>query len=154
MDMGGNGGQVNHRVGGGRSDTGVSVRGGSAVSRWVDPACPLTATYLVLDIELGPCLDQQVHAAVLATGCGKHERRVAILHHEWTWGATGVGSITGGEEGGVARGVECEGWERSESVGGSCERTSVQQGKSGDLGGRRTSPAEPRSSVVHWRRQP
>ena len=87
------------------------MRGGSAVSRWVDPACPLMATYLVLDIELGPCLDQQVHAAVVATECGPNERRVASLHHEWTWGATGVRSITVWEEGGVALGVECEGWE-------------------------------------------
>ena len=54
------------------------------------------ATYLVLDIELGPCLDQQVHAAVVAIVCGLHERRGAIhLHHEWTWGgATEVRSIT------------------------------------------------------------
>ena len=42
------------------------------------------ATYLVLDIELGPCLDQQVHAAVVAIVCGEYERRVATLHHEWT----------------------------------------------------------------------
>ena len=59
---------------------GVSVRGGSAVSRWVDPACPLMAAYhFVLDIEVGPRLDQQVHAAVVALGCGQDERRVAIL---------------------------------------------------------------------------
>ena len=97
---------------------GMSVRGGSAVSRWVDPACPLMATYLVLDIELGPCLDQQLHNAVVAFLCGADERRPAILHHEWTWGATEVRSITVWEEGRSGMGVECEGWERSESVGG------------------------------------
>ena len=41
-------------------------------------------TYLVLDIQTGPCLDQQVYDAVVAISCGIHERRVAILHHEWT----------------------------------------------------------------------
>ena len=60
------------------------MRGGSAVSRWVDPACPLMATYVVLDIELGPCLDQQVHAAVVAVGGSPVERRAAILHRKWT----------------------------------------------------------------------
>ena len=57
------------------------------------------ATYLVLDIGLGPCLDQQVHSAVVAIDCGPNERREAILHHEWTWGATEVRSITVWEEG-------------------------------------------------------
>ena len=57
------------------------------------------ATYVVLDIELGPCLDQQVHAAVFAIGCGVGERRVATLHHEWTWGVTEVRLITVREEG-------------------------------------------------------
>ena len=52
------------------------------------------ATYLVLDIELGPCLDQQVHNAVVAFGCGEYKRRVATLRHEWTRGATEVKSIT------------------------------------------------------------
>ena len=61
---------------------GMSVRGGSAVSRWLDPACPQMATYLVLEITVGPCLDQQVHNAVVAIVCGMNERRVAILHHE------------------------------------------------------------------------
>ena len=75
------------------------------MSQWVDPACPLMAAYVVLNIEVGPCLDQQVHAAVVAFVCGTDERRVAILHHEWTWGATGVRSITIWEEGGVALGV-------------------------------------------------
>ena len=40
------------------------------------------ATYIALDIELGPCLDQQVHNAVVAFVCGTHERRLAILHHD------------------------------------------------------------------------
>ena len=48
------------------------------------------ATYLALDIEVGPCLDQQAHAAVFAFDCGLHERRLATLYHEWTWGATEV----------------------------------------------------------------
>ena len=58
-------------------------------ARWlsgVDPVCPppLT-TYLVLDIQVGPCLDQQVYDAVVALiSVGHHERRVAMLHHEWT----------------------------------------------------------------------
>ena len=81
------------------------------------------ATYLVLDIELGPCLDQQVHAAVVALVYGEDERRAAILHHEWTWGTMEVRSITVWEEGRSGTGVECEGCERSELVGGSCMST-------------------------------
>ena len=67
------------------------------------------ATYLVLEITVGPCLDQQVHNAVVAFACGKDERRPAILHHEWTWGGNGgqVNHRVGGGQSGT--GVECEG---------------------------------------------
>ena len=41
-------------------------------------------TYLALDIQTGPCLDQQVYNAVVAISCGREKRRGAILHHEWT----------------------------------------------------------------------
>ena len=41
-------------------------------------------TYLFLDIQTGPCLQQQVYDAVVAISCGMDERRVATLHHEWT----------------------------------------------------------------------
>ena len=88
---------------------GLSVRGGSAVSRWVDPACPLMATYHALDIELGPCLDQQVHAAVVAIFCGTDERRVAMLQDEWARGSTEVMAITAWEERGVARWMSVRG---------------------------------------------
>ena len=67
------------------------------------------AAYLGLDIEAGPCLDQQVHAAVVAIGCGPDERRAAILRHEWTWGATEVRSITVREEGRSGMGLSVRG---------------------------------------------
>ena len=83
MDMGNNGGQANHRVGGGWSGMGFECERWERSESVVDPACPFMATYVVLDIEVGPCLDQQLHNAVVAIQC-PHERRAAILHHEWT----------------------------------------------------------------------
>ena len=55
------------------------MRGLSAVSRWVDPSCPLMAAYLVLDIQTGPCLDQQAHAAGVTFLCSRDERHSAKL---------------------------------------------------------------------------
>ena len=43
---------------------------------------PMTA-YLVLDIQTGPCLDQEVCDVALTFFSGHHERSGAILYHEW-----------------------------------------------------------------------
>ena len=39
--------------------------------------------YLVLDIQTGPCLDQQVYDVAVTIMSGQYERSVAILYHEW-----------------------------------------------------------------------
>ena len=63
-----------------------NTRGESEVHQWVDPVCPppMTTYLILLDIQTGPGLDQQVYDAVVAIKCGQHERRGATLHHEWT----------------------------------------------------------------------
>ena len=40
--------------------------------------------YLALDIQTGPCLDQQVCDVAVTILRGHHERSAAILYHEWT----------------------------------------------------------------------
>ena len=60
----------------------------------------MTTYLLLLDIQTGPGLDQQVYDVVVAVSCGHHERRPAILHYEWTsWGSKELGSIAVWEEG-------------------------------------------------------
>ena len=44
---------------------------------------PMTA-YLVLDIQTGPCLDQQICDVAVTNLRGQHERSAANLYHEWT----------------------------------------------------------------------
>ena len=39
--------------------------------------------YLVLDIQTGPCLDQQICDVAVTNLHGYHERSDAILHHDW-----------------------------------------------------------------------
>ena len=42
--------------------------------------------YLALDIQTGPCLDQQVCYVAVTIIRSQHERSVAILYQEWTRG--------------------------------------------------------------------
>ena len=39
--------------------------------------------YLVLGIQTGPCLDQQVYDVAVTILSGQHERSVPMLYHEW-----------------------------------------------------------------------
>ena len=39
--------------------------------------------YLVLDIQTGPCLDQQICDVAVTILSGQHERSAAILYHKW-----------------------------------------------------------------------
>ena len=39
--------------------------------------------YLFLDIQTGPCLDQQVCDVALTILSDQHERSAAILYREW-----------------------------------------------------------------------
>ena len=43
---------------------------------------PMTA-YLGLDIQTGPCLDQQICDVAVTLMSGQHESSVAFLYHEW-----------------------------------------------------------------------
>ena len=63
----------------------VDKEGASAgwVSGWSLKCPPPMTAYLALDIQTGPCLDQQVCDVAVTIMSGHHERSVAILHHEW-----------------------------------------------------------------------
>ena len=97
----------------------------------MDPVCPppLT-TYLVLDIQTGPGLDQQVYDAVVALIYGHHERRPAILHHEWTCRGSKGARVDRRVGGGARRDEverEREGRGSGESMRGSFESTTHDQ---------------------------
>ena len=53
------------------------------VSGWTVKCPPYMTAYLVLDIQTGPCLDQQVCDVAVTILSGLHERSVAFLYHEW-----------------------------------------------------------------------
>ena len=61
---------------------------GGARAGWVSGwslKCPYPMTaYLVLDMQTGPCLDQQVCDVAVTILRGRHERSVPLLSHEWT----------------------------------------------------------------------
>ena len=87
---------------------------GGARAGWVSGRslkCPPPMTaYLVLDMQTGPCLDQQVYDVAVTIFSGRHERSGAILYREWTrggtdrrvWGGAGQNEV---ERGARERGV-------------------------------------------------
>ena len=60
---------------------------GGARARWVggrSQKCPPPMTaYLLLDIQTGPCLDQEVYDVAVTIFSGQHESSVASLYNEW-----------------------------------------------------------------------
>ena len=60
---------------------------GGARAGWVSGRslkCPYPMiAYLDLDIQTGPCLDQQICDVAVTIMSGHHERSDAFLYHEW-----------------------------------------------------------------------
>ena len=52
------------------------------MSGWSLKCPPPITAYLALDIQTGPCLDQQVNGVAVIKLSGCHERSAAILYHE------------------------------------------------------------------------
>ena len=75
--------------------------------------------YLALDIQTGPCLDQQICDVAVTISSGQHERSVAKLYREWKRGGTDRRMHGGAGQNEVERGAR----ERGVTMRGSVKST-------------------------------